>query len=304
MSIKRPRSEKSENEALGDDEDTDIDAGKNELCFSRTIDELIKKVNLLATTNAKLSKTVHNLKVLVEEQNKKFKNTETKLCFKIAELENKVITMGSQLDELKNGKSDSAVPHAQTAAQNDSTWSSIVKSRIRRGPASDQIQADKLLADSTIDQTNFVLGENSDRENRKSNVLVFGLEADANLDTLKQVEKVFDSIGAKRTVIHQVRRFRQTDSGKIPPVLVQLKSREEGIKVLNLAKRLKSSSLGKINIKQDLTLCQRRLVKQLQEERDKLNKDEEAKEVGRRRWWFIKDNTLRSTPFKTKTTSN
>lgn len=173
--------------------------------------------------------------MLVHLQDEKLEENEKKLVQKTTTLETKIKDLEKKLNEEKNKNLNEKTSETKREENNVSTWSSVVKSRIRRSP-SDVVQS-HVLPQSQIDQTNFILVENQDRENRKKNVLIFGFKVASNAETKTEVEKVFETIGARKNSINYTRRFRQTDDKKIPPVLAQLSSSQEAAEVLNLAKK-------------------------------------------------------------------
>ena len=144
------------------------------------------------------------------------------------------------------------------------------------------------------------LSEQTEREKRKRNVIVFGLrelQQSANSTILNkdkilmdQVSELFDKMNIGRDKVESVRRFREKD-GNTAPILVRLKKGTDRIKVVTAAKRIKDVAgyLG-VFVNLDLTVTERELDKKLRFERDRLNKDEEQK--GRHFYYRIRNDQI------------
>ena len=103
------------------------------------------------------------------------------------------------------------------------TWATVVSKFEKKtnGPI-------KKMSSKQIEVVNSVLNEDKEREKRKNNLLIFGLnkeeeeEEESVSDLTAKVTSLFELIGADKKSIAMTRRFRPTSQNSVPPVLVHL----------------------------------------------------------------------------------
>ena len=102
-------------------------------------------------------------------------------------------------------------------------------------------------------------------EDRKKNIILFGLEEDENVSLDNKVDEVFLEIGQKPVLVQVVRLGQPTE--RCRPVRVSLKSSDTVHSILKDSPRLKSSArFSKVYISSDRTPKQRIKHKELVEE--------------------------------------
>lgn len=302
-SAKRLRGD-SESDRFSNLEESDFSETetKNDLNLENDFPALIKKINWLANVNMNLSKTVENLSISVQKLSKRASETEKKLNDRIADLEGEIKSIKENQEN--NNRKNISYLNTETSKNTELSWTTVVRSNLKRRNETNINPESNSIPQYQVDQTNFVLAENQERELKKINVILHGLKPELNTEDRVQVERVFESIGANAKKIAYVRRFKQTAKDKIAPVLVQLKQDSDRRKVLSSSKNLKNKEEYKsVYIQPDLTECQRKLNKQLREKRDELNREEQDNPNGRHRWWIVKDERLFSVPYQQRQAS-
>ncbi len=142
----------------------------------------------------------------------------------------------------------------------DNGWSSSSS----RGKA----PVDKLVV------VNAAINEQTEREKRKKNLIVFGLPESSKVDIEEKknedkskIEKLFHDLGALANPVHQ-RRFK-SNNGKPGPILVVLNEMSERNSILAKAKELRNKlDYVDVYISPDLTEAERLQDFKLRKKRD------------------------------------
>lgn len=289
---KRGRSEverESYNESDYESKDQDCEGNSAEM------KSLIAQVAKLVKTITTQSQTVSKLNDLVVALTNRLSSVETELQTKIKMMESKIETLSTKVEGIKSGEISANVglPSSQP------TWATVVSTK--RGKINETSKGAResnhfTVPPQQIDQTNFVLAEKEDREKKRHNLIVFGLKVESGTEDRERVEHLFTSIGVDKNIVEHVRRFRQTkqDSTSIEPIYVRIKSGEDRMRVVASAKKLrKLDGFSGVYICPDKTLCERRLDKQLRDERDARNESAANSEEGRQFWYVIRDGQVR-----------
>jgi hypothetical protein len=135
------------------------------------------------------------------------------------------------------------------------------------------------LAEPVIDLINAVNNENNEILKKEKNLIIFGLEG-KGVDDSTQISKLFDEIGADKNEIVKHFRFKSITTNKPAPLCVILKNKIARNKILFKAKNLRSSpNFVNVFINSDQTKAQRIVFNRLKEEKNKLNSQNQNKEV-------------------------
>lgn len=146
--------------------------------------------------------------------------------------------------------------------------------------------------------------DQKERERRSRNVIVFGIKqsekedlSDKMEDDKQAIASILDELKFDKQKVVHMRRFRQKDDPNyIPPILLQLDCERSKIEALSASKNLRGQDKFKnIYIKPDLTEAERKLDKQLRQQRNE--KNEYEKQSGQPFRWGIRGYGLRR--FKT-----
>ena len=152
------------------------------------------------------------------------------------------------------------------------------------------------MSTEQIEVVNTVLYEDKEREKRKTNILIFGLEQGAEEESvselIKKVNNIFELIEVDKNVITRARRFRPSSQNTIAPVFVQIDSERNRNWVLKQAKNLKRiQGMRNLYLKADQTEAERMLEKQLRKRKDELNQEEMNNDSTYR--WYVRNGELR-----------
>lgn len=265
-----------------------------------SIDELIKQNKQLIMSNGKLAKKVGTLSEMVESLSalisktiSQAENTERKLNSRMQEIEMKLANLTARVEDMCRNNVEMQPLEEKQQMNIGSTWSSVVARQPEKVEGR-VIRPTQSLPSQQIELTNSVLAENLEREKKKESLIIFGLVEDSNIPVLNQVEKLFEKIGANKSEIEHVRRFRKTSSNLVAPVFIKLKQGSDRYRVIAAAKKLKTESGCKdLYICPDRTECERKLEKQLRERRDMLNREKEQDDSGRHYRWIVRGNEVR-----------
>ena len=261
---------------------------------SGEIKSLIAQVAKLVKTIAAQSQTVSKLNEIVLTLTKRISSVESELHLKIKTMERKLELLSSNVEEKFSHKST-----LEGSSSSQPTWATVVSAKRTKTKENSKNAVESVqftVPPHQIDQTNFVLAEKEDRERKKNNLIVFGHKVESGKDDRESIEQLFTSIGVDKNIIDHVRRFRPSkkDAMNIEPVFVRIKDGEDRMRVVAAAKKLRKLEGNRgVFICPDRTLCERRLDKQLREERDALNQTSAGSEEGRQYRFVIRDGEVR-----------
>jgi len=157
-----------------------------------------------------------------------------------------------------------------------STAESAAKSSLLQSPWSSfkfkPVAIDSQNTQIVCDLHNAVAEEQSERESRESNLLIFGLpECESSSEEERQeksklsANEVLTVLGVDMNKIKSYHRFRKSNSSKPSIIKLQLQNPSDRFTIIKKAKelRLKGESYSKVFINFDLTFAQRNLRRQL-----------------------------------------
>ena len=128
---------------------------------------------------------------------------------------------------------------------------------------------------------NAVVADLNKRKVRENNVVIFGVPVSENdnVNSVKDtVKEVLSTVGIESKKIGEVYRLKSKSSSKPPPIVVQLPSRDDRNEALKRSKQLRSESrFDGVYINPDLTWAERIEARELRQERNRMNKELEAK---------------------------
>lgn len=162
----------------------------------------------------------------------------------------------------------------------DKSWASVVQvaeSRVVSAPLNRPIEQIEIINSVSIEQ--------KERDKKRKNVIIFGLQEstksvqrDQESEDKNATCEIFRDLNIDTRKISFIRRFRSKNGQSRPaPVLVQLNRSEDKAEVLSAAKNLrKSAKFSHVFINPDLTEAERVLGRQLRVQRNKLNEAEEG----------------------------
>ena len=137
--------------------------------------------------------------------------------------------------------------------------------------------------------TNAILSEQADSDSRKRNVLILGVtESISNLSTenerkdeihkidKEKVEKILDTIGANKSNVVSIVRFKpKTQSNRPPPILIRFEEDIHRNSTLLAAKKLRSTTVYKdVFINADLTEKERIQEREIHEQKKILRENQ------------------------------
>jgi len=132
---------------------------------------------------------------------------------------------------------------------------------------------------------NLVSRENAEIQVKEKNVMIFGLvdECDDNNKVKEILEEIEAGVDLDEITVKRFNSSKNPTNSKPPPIQVALKSKEDKLKVLKAAKKLKTSSSHKgIFINPDYTKLEMEATKKLNVERNKLNENLPNEENGKK----------------------
>jgi hypothetical protein len=195
---------------------------------------------------------------LLESENKAQKSEIESLKSKNVELEKVIEKKFKECVEEVQSENRSGL------ANNVKSWATVAKSGVKQ-------PVEQLIV------VNAAINEAKDRERRKKNVLVFGLnestqviEVEKQVDDKKRVENIIRQTGASATVTF-IKRFK-SKTERPGPVLVGLSEAADRNPLLLKAKNLRNiEEFKNIYIAPDLTDAERMEDRNLRKRRDELN---------------------------------
>ena len=297
---KKGRKSKTE---LGSRASSRSQSSKRTRSFSSTVDEkelvLVSK-DEIETLNAKiknleLEKAVQSEQISilksVQQENRRFIEILTEKVDILTKLSGRIDIIESVIHQKQSNISGASETSVITSEPDitcipKTQWTTVINKSLKN------LKTPEKMPKQQIEVINSVMSEQMDREKRKKNVLVFGLETkgeDKNgSELMTKINQIFHSIGLDPKIILRARRFRAKENGAVPPVFIQLKEEVDRNTVLSAA-RSKKLNEG-VYLKPDLTEAERELEKQLRKRRDELNVEaEEGRQPFR---WVIRGENI------------
>ena len=232
----------------------------------RTTDEL-ESPAALKTSVARLEKLASELiddALLKDEEIKRLRLEAEARAEAFAKLTAHAEQLTRSLDELANAVNSRQVqndPHSTDLLNEDNRWvTHRTKLALKRANAT--VPA---VSQAELGVANFVASELEERNRRRRNVVLFGLEQskssnaeDARMADERQIKKILVELGINAKCMSSHRRFKLREMDKLPPVLVSLTDSGAQQEVLAAAKKLKqSASFAKVFIHADMTAGER-----------------------------------------------
>ena len=249
----------------------------NEAFASEAFTRLLKRIISLEKAN----KEYKSKMTALERNFQKEKETASK---QITSLTNKVQQLSDQINkQVKSGLVSSASVTGPTLEAGN-CWLSSAE---RLGLKKNSVEIPK-PSQMEVKITNAIFSEQADRERRKKNLLIFGvIDSYSNLTTendrkeeiqkqdKEKVERIVESIGANKTQIVSIIRFKpQIQSQRAPPILVRISDEAHRNNILSAAKKLRTAPAFKdVYINADLTEKERIQEREIREQRRALRKN-------------------------------
>ena len=192
------------------------------------------------------------------------------LCARVDNLE-LLIARVEELEKLNEAKDkkikelegELKIRHNET---NRIDWSNILKT-------------DSKKSNEEIKIVNAITAVNKDIEKREKNIVIVGVKLSAETETnnklevdRKIIEEMFDTIGADKSSIKRIYRFKPKANAETSPILVELPSCADRNSILKEAKKLKLNNKFKgVYINPDQNEAERKLTSELVKERNAKN---------------------------------